>query len=236
MPTDFAVVARLLASSARSAVVDALMEGRPLAAGELAQVAGVGASTISEHLAELVAGGLVAVVTAGRHRYYRLASADVAEALEAFSRICPAMPVRSLRQSVADRQLRLARLCYDHVAGALGVALLDQMCSAGWLIGEDADSRGHDYAVTDMGALAFADLGIDLDGCRKTRRHFARSCLDWSERRAHLAGALGVAMTAIMLDHDWLRPVGTRRGVEVTTEGENGLRLVFKISLKDFDW
>lgn len=236
MVTDFAAVARLLASPARSAVVDALMEGRPLAAGELAQVAGVRASTISEHLAELVDGGLVAVVTAGRHRYYRLASAEVADALEAFSRICPATPVRSLRQSVADRQLRLARLCYDHVAGALGVALLGRMCSAAWLVSEGAGPHGHDFEVTELGAQALADLGIDLDGCRKARRHFARSCLDWSERRAHLAGALGAAVTTAMLDRDWLRAGSTRRGVEVTAEGEHGLRLVFRISIQDFDW
>lgn len=109
MGTDFAAVARLLASPARSAVVDALMDGRALTAGELARLAGVRPSTISGHLGDLVDRGLLAVVAAGRHRYYRLASAEVAAALEALSRICPATPVRSLRQSATDRSLRLAK-------------------------------------------------------------------------------------------------------------------------------
>jgi DNA-binding transcriptional ArsR family regulator len=225
--TDYAAVARLLASPARSAVVDALMEGRPLTAGELARIAGVRPSTVSEHLGELLDGGLVAVITAGRHRYYQLSGAEVAGALEAFSRICPATPVRSLRQSTADRSLRLARLCYDHVAGALGVALLDQMRQAGWL----ASGAGPDFEVTGPGAQALAGLGVDPGSCRRSRRHFARPCLDWSERRPHLAGALGAAITRALLDLDWLRAAATGRGLHVTSQGESGLRDTFSVSL-----
>jgi DNA-binding transcriptional ArsR family regulator len=225
--TDYAAVARLLASPARSAVVDALMEGRTLTAGELARTAGVGASTVSEHLGELLDGGLVAVIKAGRHRYYRLSSAEIADALEAFSRICPATPVRSLRQSTADRSLRQARLCYDHVAGALGVALLDQMRGAGWLV----SGAGPDFEVTGTGADALAGLGIDTERCRQARRHFARSCLDWSERRPHLAGALGAAITRALLDMDWLRKARSGRGVRLTSAGERGLSSTFGIGM-----
>jgi DNA-binding transcriptional ArsR family regulator len=224
--TDYAAVAKLLANPARSAVVDALMHGRPLAAGELARIAGVRASTMSEHLGELLDGGLVAVITAGRHRYYQLSGTEVAEALEAFSRICPAMPVRSLRQSSASRTLRAARLCYDHVAGALGVALLDQMRSSGWL----ASASGPHLQLTQPGTQALAAIGVDIEGCRRARRHFARSCLDWTERRPHLAGSLGAGVTSVLLDREWLRRAGAGRGLTVTSQGEHGLRTTFGIS------
>jgi DNA-binding transcriptional ArsR family regulator len=227
MGTDFAVVARLLANPARSAVVDALMEGRALTVSELARIAGVRVSTISEHLSQLLDGGLVEAITAGRHRYYRLANPEVAGALEAFSRICPDTPVRSLRQSIADRSLRQARLCYDHVAGVLGVTLLGQMRSLGWL---DSGS-GPDFDVTEPGAQALAGIGVDLPSCRRSRRHFARSCLDWSERRPHLAGALGAAIASALLDREWLRSAGTGRGVEVTDEGQRGLCGTFGIGM-----
>lgn len=223
MGTDYAAVARLLASPARSAVVDALMEGRALTAGELARTAGVRPSTVSEHLGELRDGGLVTVLRAGRHRYYRLASPEIAGALEALSRICPAIPVRSLRQSAADRSLRRARLCYDHVAGTLGVALLDRMLDTGWLV----SGAGPDFGVTGAGTRALAGIGVDLERCRQARRHFARSCLDWSERRPHLAGALGAAITHALLDMEWLRKAGTGRGLQVTSQGERGLRSTF---------
>jgi DNA-binding transcriptional ArsR family regulator len=225
--TDYATVAKLLASPARSAVVDALMAGRPLTTGELARTAGVRASTVSEHLGELLNGGLVAVVKAGRHRYYRLSSAEVADALEAFSRICPATPVRSLRQSTADRSLRLARLCYDHVAGALGVALLDRMRCADWLV----SGTGPDFEVTEAGTQALAGIGVDLERCRQARRHFARPCLDWSERQPHLAGALGAAVAQALLDMEWLRRAGTGRCMQVSSQGELGLRSTFGIGI-----
>ncbi len=160
---------------------------------------------------------------------YELSSAEVAEALEAFSRICPATPVRSLRQSTADRTLRLARLCYDHVAGALGVSLLDQMRSAGWL----ASGTGPDLEVTEPGTQALAGIGVDVERCRRARRHFARSCLDWSERRPHLAGALGAAITSALLDQEWLRRAGTGRGLTVTSQGQHGLRTTFSIGTSE---
>lgn len=226
MGTDFAAVARLLASPARSAVVDALMGGRALTAGELARIAGVRASTISEHLSQLLDGGLVEAITAGRHRYYHLANPEIAGALEAFSRICPDTPVRSLRQSIADHSLRQARMCYDHVAGALGVTLLDQMRSFGWLTSDVPD-----FDVTEPGIQALAGIGVDLPGCRRSRRHFARPCLDWSERRPHLAGALGAAIASALLDREWLRRAGTGRGVEVTAKGQHGLCGTFGIDM-----
>ncbi|HZC71960.1 MAG TPA: winged helix-turn-helix domain-containing protein [Jatrophihabitans sp.] len=235
MGIDYAAVARLLASPARSAVVDVLMAGRPMAAGELARAAGVPASTVSEQLAEMVDGGLLAVVSAGRHRYYRMASADVAEALAAFSRICPDTPVRSLRQSAAHRSMRVARLCYDHLAGALGVALLDRLLAIGWLTRRDgAGANAPDYAdfeVTSLGASQLAEIGVDLESCRQARRHFALACLDWSARRPHLAGALGAGIAYAMCDRDWFRTADTARGVQVTREGQERLLATFRISM-----
>ena len=222
MGIDYTPVARLLAVPARSAVVDALMAGRPLSAGELAQIAGVRPSTISEHLSALVEGGLLAVVNAGRHRYYRLAGPAVAEALEALQRICPDTPVRSLRQSTAQRTLRLARTCYDHVAGALGVAMLDHMLSADWL-----SPGSGEFGVTELGAEEFGRLGVDLAACRESRRHFARPCLDWTERRMHLAGSLGAAVATALLERGWLRHSATGRGMRITDQGRAGLRESF---------
>jgi DNA-binding transcriptional ArsR family regulator len=235
MGTDYSAVARMLANPARSAVIDALMEGRPLAAGELARLARVRASTISEHLGALADGGLVAVVPAGRHRYYRLASAEVATALEAFAQICPPTAVRSLRQSEAERTLRLARLCYDHVAGVLGVALMDRMTAAGWVTSAVDGRDGPDFAVTPVGAAELADLGVDAERCRRSRRNFARSCLDWSERRAHLAGALGAAIATALLEGDWLRRPGPGRGLTVTRAGEAGLEAALGINIRGLD-
>ena len=187
MGTDFAAVARLLASPARSAVVDALLAGRHLAAGELARIAGVRPSTISEHLAALVDGGLLTVVSAGRHRYYTLAGPEVATALEGLARICPDTQVRSLRESSGARALRVARTCYDHLAGALGVAVLDGMVERRWL---DEDCR-----LVAAGERGLDEFGVDVEACRRSRRQFARPCLDWTQRRMHLAGALGAAVT-----------------------------------------
>jgi DNA-binding transcriptional ArsR family regulator len=231
MGTDYVPVARLLAAPARSAAIDALMAGKPLAAGELARVAGVSASTISEHLAELVDGGLLTVISAGRHRYYQLASAQVATALEALSLICPDVPVRSLRQSMSEDSMRFARLCYDHVAGVVGVALLDRMLSAGWVI----RGSGQDFAVTDAGGESLDQIGVDVERCRSARRHFARSCLDWSERRPHLAGAVGAGLTTALLDRHWLRRAGSGRGVAVTEPGAHGLQEVFKIRVSELE-
>ena len=223
MPTDFAAVARLLANQSRSRVVDALTEGRPLAAGELARLAGVRPSTISEHLSALVDGGLLTVVDAGRHRYYELAGPRVAEALEALSMICPTMPVRSLRQASGARALRRARTCYDHLAGALGVALLDAMLESRWL-GPDYDERGPSFTVSPAGADQLGRLGVDVEACRRSRRQFARPCLDWTQRRMHVAGALGAGIRTALDEQGWIRAVDTGRGLSITPAGVAGLR------------
>jgi DNA-binding transcriptional ArsR family regulator len=219
MDADFSRVAKALASPARSAMVDALFDGRAMTATELARIAGVGPSTASEHLSELVGGGLPRVAAEGRHRYFALAGPDVAEALEALSRICPPAPVRSLRASVNSRALGFARTCYDHLAGTLGVAVLDAMLSREWLGAGEPD-----FTITAIGQDGFAGLGVDLAAVRRRRRNLARPCLDWTARRPHLAGGLGAAVTESLLERRWLERQQQRRALRLTAEGEASLR------------
>jgi len=214
---DIAPVAALIAEPARAAILTALLDGRPLAAGELARLAGVSAPTASAHLSRLLEGGLVAVVRQGRHRYYRLAGHEVAEVLEVLARISARPPVRSLRQSRQARLLAEARTCYDHLAGRAGVALLDAL-RGGCL--EDA-------RVTERGERLLSGLGVDLAAVRASRRVFAPDCLDWTERRAHLGGALGAAVTEVLFERGWYRRMTTPRAVTVTEAGRKGLTELF---------
>jgi DNA-binding transcriptional ArsR family regulator len=225
---DLAPVARLIGDSTRAMILDALLAGRPLAAGELARLAGVTAQTASAHLSLLLDGGLVGVETQGRHRYYRLAGEDIAAALEALALISPARPVKSLRQSKSAEALGFARTCYDHLAGVAGVAMLDAMLSGGWLCPGDGG-----YDLTAVGRRSVEQFGLDVAGLKARRRSFARPCLDWTERRPHLAGALSAALTSEILKRGWfLRRRTGERGLHLTQKGTTGLRELFGCSLQ----
>jgi DNA-binding transcriptional ArsR family regulator len=211
--------AQLIAEPARAAMLDLLMDGHAWPAGVLARRVGVAPSTASEHLARLAAGGLVAVEPRGRERRYRLASPHVADALEALARIGGDRPVRTLRESSRKEALRDARTCYDHLAGRLGVAITDALVERGALLVRDTS-----FDLTDDGeALLVQRLGVDIAAARAGRRAFARACLDWTERRPHLAGALGAALARSLLDRDWVRRRPADRGLVVTPPGEAGL-------------
>jgi DNA-binding transcriptional ArsR family regulator len=225
--TDFSLIGKALANPARSAMVGLLLEGRAYTATELGRVAGVSPSTASGHLLDLTTAGLVEVAAEGRYRYYKLASDDIASALEALARICPACEVRSLNQSLEAQRLALARTCYDHLAGRVAVSIFDSLLSDGWLL-----LANEDLAVTQVGEKAFANLGIDVAGCRAGRRAFARPCLDWTERRPHLAGALGAAMTSAMLRAGWWRRPDTGRGLTVTDYGRSMLEAAFGLDVE----
>jgi DNA-binding transcriptional ArsR family regulator len=216
---ELASVARLIGEPTRARMLDALLSGQALAAGELARVAGVSAATASEHLARLRAGHLVETVSSGRHRYYRLAGPDVAHALEALALVGQPVEVRSLRQSRAVAAMATARTCYDHLAGRVGVAVHDALVSGGALA-----AGGDGYQLTDAGGRRFAEVGVAVDAVRASRRAFARPCLDFTERRPHLAGALGGALCARLLELGWLvRRVPGQRGLRVTERGWAGL-------------
>lgn len=215
---DIAPVAALIADPTRAAMLTALLGGRALAAGELAGIAGVSAATASAHLSRLLDGGLVDVISQGRHRYYRLAGHEVAEVLEVLSRMSARPPVRSLRQSRQARLLEEARTCYDHLAGRAGVGLLDRLKEGGFYDRQD---------LTEAGERLLAGLGVDVPRARRTRRRFAPECLDWTERRSHLGGALGAAVTEVLFERGWYRRGPVPRAVVLTDEGREGLAALF---------
>jgi DNA-binding transcriptional ArsR family regulator len=231
---DVAAVAGLIGEPARAKVLVALADGRALAASTLAAEASVAASTISEHLARLVDGGLVAVEPSGRHRYYRLASPEVADVLEALARLAPAAPVRSLRQATHAQAIRSARTCYDHLAGRLGVALCDALVEGGIVLAEpggDPDGeiggdpvlgagRALRFELTATGRRTLAELGVALEP--PGPRPLVRYCVDWSEQRPHLAGWLGAALCSRLEQLGWVVRA-ERRVVRVTDTGRRAL-------------
>src|ERR1700722_4827558 len=186
---DLAPAAPLIAAPTRAAMLRALLAGRPLAAGELARLAGVSAATASFHLAKLLDGNMITAARQGRHRYYRLAGHEIAAALEAIGSISTALPVRSLRQSQEAVALAEARTCYDHLAGRAGVGLLDALLGQGLLTREKSKSLGRTgrgdsastrFVVTGAGARTLASFGINVAEVRRSRRRFAGECIDWT--------------------------------------------------------
>jgi DNA-binding transcriptional ArsR family regulator len=210
-------IAAAIGEPARARMLYALLDGRARTATELAALADVTPSTASVHLGRLRAERLVGVAAQGKHRYYSLGGADVADALEALSvlagrsrdRFIPNTPMR----------LRAARTCYDHMAGTLGVALHDRFVAAKWL----SVSRAT-YDLTSAGRAIVESLGIDIDDMRALRRRFAFPCLDWSERRPHLGGALGAALLALALKKKWVTHDLDSRVLSVTPAGRRDLR------------
>ena len=217
---SFALVGALIGVPARANMMAALMDGRAQTASELAFAAGVTPQTASSHLAKLTDAGLLAVEQQGRHRYYRLAGPTVAEALEPLSHLTPTTRAPERRRVQLRRvgELRTARFCYDHLAGRLGVALTDSLLQRRFLRRADANFR-----IGPKGRAFLEGLGIDVAAAEEQRRHFARCCLDWSERRPHLGGALGAALAEHLLRQKWLRRDRTPRKAVVTALGEREL-------------
>jgi len=275
--------AALIAEPTRAAMITALLDDRPLAAGELARLAGVSPATASAHLARLLNGGLVTMLKQGRHRYYRLAGPEVAAAMEALAHLSNATPVqvRSLKESRDAAALAEARTCYDHLAGRAGVALLEALLDQGILApapgggqlaacGPDggahsgngapaagaragngspddagagyegrharaapqAPIRPEAFEVTADGMATLVSFGLNIGALERTRRRFAGACLDWTERKPHLNGALGAAMTARLLGLGWIERGTRRRAVRVTPAGREGLETTFGWSLE----
>lgn len=229
---DIAPVASLLADPARASILGALFGGHALAAGELSQVAGVSPATASAHLAKLLDGGLVTVTRQGRHRYYRLAGHEIATVLEAIAEISPVRPARSLRQSREADALALARTCYDHLAGRAGVALFDAFVRQRIVTGSGTGTDAA-YEVTADGADKLSAFGVNVGELRRGRRRFAGACLDWTQRRPHLNGALGAAVTGRLLDLGWIERGASRRAVRVTEAGSEGLSATFGWAMTD---
>lgn len=211
-------VAGAIAEPARARMLCCLLDGHARTSTELSVAAAVSPSTASAHLARLKEQRLVDVVAQGKHRYYRLASADVAAALEALLVVAGQPPAF---QSTAPSRLRQARTCYDHMAGALAVALHDQLAVQGWLAADPDDGRA--YLVTAAGVNGFARLGLDVAALCKLRRRLAGPCLDWSERRPHLGGALGAAVLELALRRGWVEQDLDSRALGVSPRGRQRL-------------
>jgi DNA-binding transcriptional ArsR family regulator len=211
-----ATTASLIADPGRAAMLLALLDGRALAAGELARCARISAQSASMHLAQLLQSGFVEVASEGRHRYYRIASAEVAHAVEALGVISSPRKSRPLGESNA---IRYARTCYDHLAGQLAVAIAEFL-----EVNEFILPRGkRDYALTESGEAFLRDWGIDVTSLRRSRRALARRCLDWTERRYHVAGGLGAAIYQRLAGLGWIRRDPESRAVRVTPTGQKEL-------------
>jgi DNA-binding transcriptional ArsR family regulator len=237
---DIAAIAAVLADPGRCRILAALGDGRALPASLLASEAGVAPSTASEHLARLVGAGLLTVERHGRHRYHRLASPQVADMVEALARVAPPAPVRSLREGTRAQALRYARTCYDHLAGRVGVAVMDSLLERGFLepdrnldplaSGDRLSSPGRAirFGLTDAGAAFVEEFGIDL-AALPARRPAIRYCVDWSEQRPHLAGGVGAALTARLLELGWIRRAERSRAVHLTDAGRAGFATVLGV-------
>jgi DNA-binding transcriptional ArsR family regulator len=222
---DLAAGAAAIADPGRAAMLDALLDGEPRSAGALAREAGVSASTASHHLGRLLDAGLIAVAPDGRRRAYRLARPEVARALEALALISPPRTPTTLRRHTRAQAERSARTCYDHLAGVLGVAVCDALLARD-AIAPDGDFA---YALGPGADAAFGALGVALPA--RGRRAYARPCIDWSERRPHLAGALGAAVAGTLLERGWVARVPGTRAVRVSDEGRAGLRTALALEL-----
>jgi DNA-binding transcriptional ArsR family regulator len=220
-----AEVAALMGDVARANILSSLMDGRALTASELAWHSGVSAQTTSGHLAKLTDANLISMSRQGRHRYYRLASLEVAQAIEALMAVASFGPKRHRPVGPRDEALRRARTCYDHLAGRLGIAVADALASQDYLV--LSESAG---VVTASGQRFLCTFGIDLDEHRN-KRAVCRTCLDWSERRPHLAGRLGAALCTRMFDLGWVERIKDSRALAVTATGRDGLRETFGVDV-----
>jgi len=223
---NMAEIAALLGETSRATILASMMDGRFHTASELAYMAAIKPQTASFHLAKLVEGKLIKVEKQGRHRYFQLAGEDIAHFLESFLAISPPPEVRSLKQSSQIKLLQDARTCYDHLAGKLGVQLTESMLKAGYLTLE-----GKQFVLTDEGTLFFTTFGIDLTALKRKRRSFSHACLDWSERRYHLAGALGCELLNQFFNLGWLLRVPSIRAIQVTEKGKIGFKEIFHLDL-----
>jgi DNA-binding transcriptional ArsR family regulator len=215
---DLSVAAGLIADRNRSEILLALLGGAPTSGSALAEAGEISRALASAHLKKLVDGGLVTVEKRGRQRLYSLAGEDVVEALEALILIAPPSPVHSLRAATRSDSLRRARLCYDHLAGALGVAVTDALITRNMIRPRDGS-----FELGGDAAGGFAEIGVDLAAVESARRPTLRACLDWTERRDHLAGGLGAAMATELLERGWLRRREATRIVTLTAAGSRGL-------------
>jgi DNA-binding transcriptional ArsR family regulator len=223
-----AEIAALAGDPARANILTALLDGRAMTATELAYAARVTPQTTSAHLAKLTEAGLITATPSGRHRYFRLASPKVAQMLESIVAVAGDNRPRFRPLSRQAAALRAARVCYDHLAGQLGVRIADAMVARGYLVLEDDGGR-----ITETGMRYLWDMGIDTRIAGKRRRHLCRACLDWTERRPHIGGAIGAALAERWLALGWITRAKDSRAVALTPDGERGFQDSLGVSFAD---
>lgn len=216
---QFTTITALIGEPARAAMLWSLLDGKAYTAGELAIAANLSPQSASNHLSKLTEAGLLRVDKQGKHRYYRFAQPEVAYAIEALANLVPQHRPANGSLLLHNGDIRYARTCYDHLAGKVAVGITQSLLRKK-LLRHDEEA----YTVTNKGALWLAELGIDLDAVRQQKRFFARPCLDWTERKHHLAGALGAALLDRMLAEHWLRRKPHERTVILTAKGEQALQ------------
>jgi DNA-binding transcriptional ArsR family regulator len=226
--TDLAVskIAAAIGEPTRARMLYCLLDGRARTSTELAMIAGITPSTASVHLQRLMIQRLVKVFAQGKHRYYSLEGVDVADALEALSVL--AGEAREPFVPHTPNRLRAARTCYDHIAGTLGVALHDRFRALGWMSMTSA-APDHAYELTSNGAKGFEKLGVDIEAARALRRRLAYACVDWSERRPHIGGALGAALLNLALKRKWLIQNLDSRALTITRLGHREMLAQFDL-------
>lgn len=224
-PLDVASIASLVGDPARANILVALLDGRALTASELAYAASVSPQTTSGHLGKLTQSNLLTSLQQGRFRYYRLANPHVARMLESIMNVAAMAPPRLRPMAKAVAKMRTARFCYDHCAGLLGVGLADCLCERGHI---ELTHDGGEVSVS--GLQFFCDFGVDLTST-KSKRVFCKPCLDWSERRFHLAGAVGAGLARRLMELKWIERVRDTRALTITRAGEKGLRETFGFTL-----
>jgi DNA-binding transcriptional ArsR family regulator len=228
---DISAPAALIGDDARAAMLLALGGGLALPATALASAARVGRPTASRHLARLVEGGLLSVEPRGRSRYYRLANEQVGLLVETLAGLAPLRPPRTLAENTRMQALRSARTCYDHLAGQLGVAVFEALVARAALVDLEVSNLPGRKVRSGLGSVSlgpsalevFGELGVDLDGLGQTQRPLATACLDWTENRPHLAGALGAAVCSAFVQAGWVRRRSDSRAVTLTSAGQSAL-------------
>ncbi len=225
-PNTIAAIASLIGDTTRANMLCALMGGQALTAGELSRQAGITPQTGSGHLAKMVDAHLLTTVKQGRHRYYRLASAQVAHGIDALMTIAADGPHRHHPVGPKERDMRIARSCYDHMAGRLAVAMADSLSASGSVLLSDEGAL-----VTEKGKAFLEGLGIDLNSGAHSRRPLCRTCLDWSERRHHIAGRVGTALLERTLELGWIARKPDSRALRITPAGESGFREAFSLAV-----
>ena len=216
MQNDFGTIAKLIGDPIRANILWALLDGRAYTASELAVTVEATPQNLSMHLGKLIKADLLTVEIQGRHRYYAFSRPEVAYAVESLAGLLPPKPKEAAVKE--DPPIRTCRTCYDHLAGKVGVALTE-----GFVKQKLLDLAGKHFIPTSKGIRWFEEMGIDCEALKEQRRSFARACLDWTERRPHLAGSLGAAVLQMMLDDNWLRRMANTRAVQVTPKGRKAL-------------